>query len=168
MGRLAIKSVVFPLLLAGFFVISCQKQSEKAKPEVDTSKDVEAIRSWCDQLMASVKAGDVEGTIALQAENVVYMPQNEPAVIGTNNARLWEQAAMKNFNQQEILKLNEIEVVGDWAFVRGDYTYLAIPKQGGQPIQDKGKFIDIFRRMSTGVWKCTHTIWNSDVRSSSK
>jgi ketosteroid isomerase-like protein len=69
---------------------------------------------------------------------------------------------MEKFNMEEILRISEIEISGQWAFARGEYTFLASPKAGVGSFQDKGKFINILKRMPNGLWKCTHSIWNSD------
>jgi ketosteroid isomerase-like protein len=55
-----------------------------------------------------------------------------------------------------------VEIKGDYAFVRGNYTWLAKAKQSGQEFKDNGKFIDIFKRQPNGDWKCTRSIWYSD------
>ena len=60
------------------------------------------------------------------------------------------------------LSVEELRVVGDWAFERGGYTITLTPKVGGEAIQDVGKYITIYERRPDGSWLISRDIWNSD------
>ena len=54
-------------------------------------------------------------------------------------------------------------ICDDWAIVRGTYTETYVPKSGGEPKQDTGKYILVYKRQSDGQWKLHREIGNSDL-----
>ena len=154
--------MIFPLVILLCFTFGCQKQAEKAKPEVDTEADIAAIKAYFDQLSSSIEAGDVGRWIALFADDIIKMPPNEAIVKGKEAVRQWGQPWFDNLNMEDSISIDEIEVSGNWAFARVTVTFKAIPKAGGDTIQDNSKAIWIFKRQADGSWKCSHHIWNSN------
>jgi len=55
---------------------------------------------------------------------------------------------------------DELNVAGDWAFARGPFELRLTPKPGGEPVVDRGKFIDVFRRQGDGSWRFARVIFN--------
>lgn len=55
-------------------------------------------------------------------------------------------------------------MVGDLAYIRGSYAYKATPKVSGEAvIEDKGKFITLYRRQADGSWKAIIDAPSSDL-----
>jgi ketosteroid isomerase-like protein len=60
------------------------------------------------------------------------------------------------------LSVTELQVAGDRAFESGAYTITLTPDAEGQAIQDVGKYITVYQRLSSGGWAVARDIWNSD------
>ena len=90
------------------------------------------------------------------------MEPNQPALIGKEAIRSFFQTHFDQFATKGTDEPVEVEVAGDWAFVRGTYTITQTPKAGGEPIEDSGKWLAIYKRQPDGSWKCYCDIWNSD------
>jgi ketosteroid isomerase-like protein len=60
------------------------------------------------------------------------------------------------------LTSTEVQVVGPWAFDRGAYRWRGIPRAGGEPIEDHGKYLVILQRQPDGSWKVARDMDNSD------
>lgn len=56
----------------------------------------------------------------------------------------------------------ELEGGGGYAFIRGAYEITVNPP-GGDPVTEKGKYIEIWRKRADGSWRCVRDIWNSDA-----
>ena len=80
----------------------------------------------------------------------------------TYTLRQWGQPFFDQFNQEELVTIKEIEVSGNWAFVRLPYTLKLTPKAGGEPFQANGKGLWIFKRQADGTWKASRVIWNGN------
>ena len=81
-------SALLPLLLLG---MACQPAEEPAEPApaatTSTEADDEALRALIRQFDADFKAGNLDGVIALYADDAVQMPPNSPIVIGKDSLR---------------------------------------------------------------------------------
>ena len=73
----------------------------------------------------------------------------------------WSRAFLDQFRLQFSLAVDEVRVLGEWAFERGDYTISLNPKAGGPTMQDIGKYITIYQRKPGDTWRIARDIWNS-------
>ena len=128
-------------------------------PQVDVEAEKAAIRNLHDQTAAASDAGDLA---ALYTDDAIVMPPNEPALVGREAIHTWVQGLFEQFSVEETVTTEEVQVAGDWAFLRGTYTFTATPKAEGEPQEETGKCIHIVQRQPDGSWKNTRIIWNSD------
>ena len=56
-----------------------------------------------------------------------------------------------------------MQLFGDFAFVRGDFSATLTPKAGGEPTLDTGKWMGLWQRQADGSWKIAADIFNSDL-----
>jgi ketosteroid isomerase-like protein len=54
---------------------------------------------------------------------------------------------------------------GDMGWVSGTYE-LTMNDTGGNPINDRGKYLEVWEKQSDGNWKCRADMWNSDLAAS--
>jgi uncharacterized protein (TIGR02246 family) len=120
--------------------------------------DVAAIN----QVREAHIAGDMNAWAATFTEDGVQMPPNAPANLGRESIRIWSQAFIAPFRVEFTLAVDELRLLGDWAFERGTYTVNLRPKTGGEPIRDVGKYITIYERKPSGAWGMARDIWNSN------
>ncbi len=134
-----------------------------AEQEVATTEaDVEAINRERQTFRAALYSGDLDILMALWSEDGVVMPPNEPSVTGKEAIRSWTQNLFNQFVVQLTITSEQVEVFGDWAFVRTTYTTALTPKAGGEVVEESGKNIWIWKREADGSWKLAHNIWNLD------
>jgi len=64
-------------------------------------------------------------------------------------------------------KATKVEVAksGDLGFVSGTYE-LTINDASGKPVNDHGKYVEVWEKKSDGKWKCGTDTWNSDLPAS--
>ena len=58
--------------------------------------------------------------------------------------------------------LEEVEVHGSWAFTRGSYRSVLIPKDRRPAVEESGKYLEIFEARGPGSVEVLQNIWNSD------
>jgi len=148
--------IVFFLVVVLIAIGSCTSK-------VDTEADVAAIKSSTEEYDATLKAGDLDSWMSLYTDDAVRMPPNMPALVGKDAIRNFYQPIL----EQYVIDINEtceeVIVCGDWAFIRGTYTYTMTPKVGGDPSLDSGKWIALHKRQSDGSWNIYRNIFNSDL-----
>ena len=54
---------------------------------------------------------------------------------------------------------------GEMAWVRGRYE-LTMNDASGKPIDDRGKYLEVWEKQTDGNWKCAAEMWNSDLATS--
>ncbi len=128
---------------------------------IGSKTDLEAIDRVRDAHVAALNAGDVEAWVAQFTDDGVQMPPNAPANVGRTMIRSWSQAFLDQFRLQFALAVDEVRVLGEWAFERGGYTISLSPKAGGPPMHDIGKYITVYQRKSGDTWRMARDIWNS-------
>ena len=128
----------------------------------ETEADVEAINSLRDEFIGLDNASDAAGLARLYTNDAVLMPPNQAAVTGNQAIESWFQTTFDQFTTEFTVASEELEVVGDWAFDWGAYMTALTPKAGGEPTEDRGKYIVILRKQVDGSWRIAHDIWNSD------
>ncbi len=152
--------IVFFLGIAILSIGACTKK-------VDTEADIEAFKITHDEFDAAINAGDLDSWMSFYTDSAIRMISNMPALIGKDAIR----DVYKSFFEQNAFEggglIEEVIVCGDWAFIRGTYTFTVTPNVGGEPIrEDLGKWVAFNKRQPDGSWKYHRFIYNSDLPSS--
>jgi uncharacterized protein (TIGR02246 family) len=128
---------------------------------IGSETDLEVIDRVRNAHIAALNTGDAEAWVAQFTDDGVQMPPNAPANVGRTMIRSWSEAFLAQFRLQFALALDEVRVLGEWAFERGSYTISLHPKAGGPPMQDIGKYITVYQRKPGDTWRMARDIWNS-------
>ncbi len=159
--RHSIKSFVMLITLLTIALAGgCTQTEGPQAPSTET--DVEAIKGIDEKWNAAMNAGDVDGVISLYTDDTVQMPPNEPALVGKEAVRRSFQTLMEQNTIQANALTEEVQVVGDRAFIRGTYTQTLTPKAGGEAVKETGKWINFNQRQPDGSWKISREMWNAD------
>lgn len=124
--------------------------------------DIRAIRQLAADWLSGWLAGDADALLALYGDEPVLMPQDQPAIFGTEAIRSIYQSVLKEYDFQSESTVMEIEASGAWGYIWSTYKLTATPKAGGEPIKSAGKSVFIVKRDSRGAWKIARLIDNSD------
>ena len=155
--------MVLPLVFLLCFNFGCQQSEEVAEePVLDIEAERAAIKNLRAQYMVSQDAGDAERCVSYWDEDGALMPPNEPSVVGKEALLSCYQTAFEHVKINFTISFEQIEIAGDWGIVRGGYEGTIIPKPEGEPIPDKGKYLEILKRQPDGSWKWACHIYSSD------
>lgn len=112
--------------------------------------DERAIRELVDSWMEASKAGDLATVLDLMADDVLFMtPGREP--FGKEEFRAASDA-MKNTRMEGHAEIREIEVVGEWAWIR-NHIDLTVTSPTGESTHREGFTLTILRKGSDGRWR---------------
>ena len=164
------------LFIALVFVIAlygCQNESEEKEEseEKDDSEtmsieaDVEALNWENRKYDDTYSSGDLDGFVALFTDDAVQMPNDAPIIVGKNEIRSRAKEGFANNTFKLTDTIEDIKVSGNWAYVRGNFTNITTPKDGGTNVTQEGKWIAVYQRQSNGTWKLYSEIWNHNVPS---
>jgi uncharacterized protein (TIGR02246 family) len=113
------------------------------------SDDERAIRDLATTWMAASKAGDLATVRGLMSDDVVFMvPGREP--FGKQEFMDRSQG-MEGVEIDGTSDIQEVEVVGDWAWMRNRLRVKFSPP-GGKSVVHSGYVLTILRKNSDGGW----------------
>lgn len=112
-------------------------------------KDEQAIRELVDTWLAASKEGDLATVLCLMADDVVFMvPGQEPFGKAEFVARNRDMKGLLIGSSSEI---QDLEVLGDWAWLRNRLKVTIAPP-GGKPAVHSGYTLTILRKNPDGKW----------------
>ena len=111
--------------------------------------DERAIRTLVDTWMAASKTGDLPAVLSLMADDVIFMgPGREPF---GKEAFAGDSQAMKGVHIDGRAEIQEIRVLGSWAFLR-NHIDLTMTREGAAPVRRSGYTLTILRKEPDGRW----------------
>jgi len=114
--------------------------------------DEHAIRDLVDTWMEASKAGDTATVLSLMSDDVVFMvPGHEPF---GRQAFAAAAAGQSEFRIDGRGEIRELQVLGDWAWLRSHLDITMIPPVG-QPVRRAGWTLTILKKQPDGRWLLT-------------
>jgi len=110
--------------------------------------DERAIRDLVERWLAGSAAGDLEAVLSLMADDVIFMAPGQEPFGKQEFAAAFE--GIKGI-VQGTSEIKELQVLGDWAYLRNYIKLTAMPP-GGKPVRRSGYTLTILRRQSDGRW----------------
>jgi uncharacterized protein (TIGR02246 family) len=114
------------------------------------------------QFEDAANGGDAAGLAALYTTDARLLPPNHPSVEGRPAIREFWQGFLTMGTLHGQLRPQQIEAHGDTAHEIGAYT-LRIEPPDGPAIEDRGKYIVLWKRAPGGDWEMAADCWNSDL-----
>lgn len=114
--------------------------------------DEDQIRELVATWMTATKAGDVETVLSLMADDVVFLaPGRAPMRKEDFVAAARVQAEPSALKFDATSEIQEIKVLGDWAFMWTSLRVVAIPADSSPPIEREGHTLTVLKR-EKGKW----------------
>jgi uncharacterized protein (TIGR02246 family) len=149
------------LVLAGClallsFTVACQQADTRAADE-SALKDLDA------QWSKAAAAKDLETTVSYYADDAVLMPPNAPVAAGAAIRDFWKSMiASPGFAGGWKVTKAEVARSGDLAYLTGTYE-MTENDASGKPVNDRGKYVEVWKKQADGKWKVVADMFNSDL-----
>ena len=114
--------------------------------------DEEQIRQLVTTWMAATKAGDVDQVLSMMADDAVFLVPGRPPMRKSEfaaAAKAQASGAAPKFDGTS--DIQEIKVVGDWAFMWTKLSVVATPPDGSPPTERTGHTLTILNKVN-GRW----------------
>jgi ketosteroid isomerase-like protein len=122
------------------------------------------LRALDEQWSATAGRNDLDGTVSFYADDAVLLPPNAPIATDKKSIRdSW--AGLLGPNTAVSWKWSKIEVAqsGELAYIYGSYKLAIGATSESGPINDTGKFLEVWKKQQGGKWKCVVDTYNSDL-----
>jgi ketosteroid isomerase-like protein len=122
-----------------------------------------ALRDADDQWSKAAGAHDLDKTVAFYSNDAMVLPPNAPAVTSKDAIRgIWQQILRDMTNMSWKATRVEVAKSGDIGYIAGTYE-MTIKDETGKLINDKGKYLEVWKKQADGSWKCQADMFSSDL-----
>lgn len=133
-----------------------------AAPAPDAAADEQAIRAINPAWFKAHQSGDVEGLVAMYADDAVVNAPGAPPARGTAAIRETFAKEIRDMTAAGLAQTSgpnpEFAMSGDLGYEWNTYT---VKDKSGKTV-DTGKYVSVFGRRN-GKWLIVRDIWNSDM-----
>ncbi len=154
------RSLAVSLLVVAItgLALGCQQPAPDTRAE-----DEQAIRDAEDvQMLEAARAKDVERLMSFYAEDAVGFPPHAPMTRGKEAwAPTWSEIVEYPSFTWQTTKV-EVSRSGDLAYSFGTFE-ATISGPEGEPLDDHGKWVVVWKKQPNGSWKHIIDIYNSDL-----
>ena len=149
------------LLVATLACGSCSSGNDKTPSYED---DIEAISALYASIVPLIASDGVDGLFTLYADDVVLMAPDSWTDLNRQEALAfytdglgWAKPDPDNYS----ITIEEVVVMGDWAYVESTSRGLQLPSSGGSAYSQGSRHVSLLRRQPDGAWKIARDIFHS-------
>jgi uncharacterized protein (TIGR02246 family) len=114
--------------------------------------DEAAIRELVTTWMRATRDGDTKTVLDLMTEDVVFLTTGNPPMAGRIAYETAARSGIKTGTIDGQAQVDEVCIMGNWAFLRTTLTVTITPSSGGAPVRRAGNTLSILRR-EDGKWR---------------
>lgn len=134
-----------------------------AAPSRASSSPEPSLRDADDHWSKAAATHDLEKTLSFYSPDAVVMPPNEPSFSNRDAIRdVWKKLLADAVKISWTTTRAEISQSGDLGYTSGTYE-ITTRNDRGETIQDRGKYVEVWRKQTDGSWKCSVDMFNSDL-----
>ena len=143
-------ALVFCLITFAMLTATCGPSGEIDNRAVDAA----ALQKTDEEWSAAASRKDVAATVAFYAEDAVMLPPNAPIVADHNSIRQAWVAILGPNTTSISWRASKIEVAksGELGYLYGTYQDSVQDPNGGPPIRDTGKIVEVWKKQADGNW----------------
>ena len=132
-------------------------------PPDTRAADETAIRALDAQWSKTAAANDLDGAVSYYADDASLLPPNAPIAADKPAIRaLWAALLVPGNSLSWEASKVDVSRSGDLAYIVGTYT-LTTKDARGNPVNDRGKFVEVWKKQADGKWKVEADIFDSDL-----
>jgi uncharacterized protein (TIGR02246 family) len=113
-------------------------------------EDEKAIRDVVSRWFAASQAGDTKAVLELMTDDVIFMVAGQEP-FGKDEFEKTSEA-LKDVRVDGKADIRELEVLGDWAFIRSYLTVTMTPRNAA-PVSRSGYTLTLLRKGDDGQWR---------------
>lgn len=133
--------------------------------EADPDSDVKALIKLDDEWCKAAATRDAAKVASYYAEDAIAYPPNEPMAKGRAAAQKVWAAYLADASFSISWKTLHAEVArsGELGYTTGTYED-SFKGPDGKKVEEKGKYVCVWKKQKDGSWKAIHDTWNADAK----
>jgi len=129
------------------------------KTEIMNEKEQSEIKKVLFSYRDALNESNAEKVLSLYTENGVFMPSSAPTAIGQEQLKGTYEFVFSNIQLNIEFYIDEIEVVGDYAFVRTTSKGTTLIHASGETVPEENRELFVLRK-ENGSWKIDRYMFN--------
>lgn len=159
--------MILPMVILLCLTFGCRQGEEVAEEPVEEKLDLAQVQKSIEKqeqkFIEATLQGDAVAAADLCTEDTFLLPPNSELLRGKQATETYWEAAWAQLKITEFNTTTEdLYGSGDVVYEVGNYT-LKFQLEGQESLEEKGKYVSIWKRMAEGTWKRHVDIWNSDA-----
>jgi uncharacterized protein (TIGR02246 family) len=126
------------------------------------SRNEAAVRRVTQEWVLACNTRQLDELLDLYAPDAVVVRSNLPLLRGAAAVREFFFSAIESGLGEVAVEPIRVEVLGDLAHEVGRYSAL-VPGTAGKRREERGKYLWVFAKQSSGDWKLVSECWSSDL-----
>jgi uncharacterized protein (TIGR02246 family) len=116
------------------------------------NQDEQAIRNLVATWMDATARGDMDTLLELMDDEVIFLGPGRPPMRGKTAFADATRAAAGAGRIEGAAEVQEVRVVGDWAYCWVELSVAMHPGGGGAPVRRGGPAMSVLRKTPAGRW----------------
>lgn len=152
-------STVFLALICTIFVLKI-KASEELQNDL-----ILMVERVGEESEKAFLRGDVNELSGFWTEDIISLPNQGPMIRGKEELKKTMAAVMNSGIKFEFLesKTIEVKICGEYLCEIGTFSQSVLVPNSTEPIKDKGKYLNLWKRQPDGSLKIAAEIFNTDI-----
>ncbi|MFZ0318745.1 MAG: SgcJ/EcaC family oxidoreductase [Candidatus Sulfotelmatobacter sp.] len=126
------------------------------------SRSEAAVRRLTQEWVLACNTRQLDELLDLYAPDALVLRSNLPLLRGAAAVREFFFSALESGLGEVAVEPIRVEVIGDMAHEVGRYSAL-VPGTSGKRREERGKYLWVFAKQSSGDWKLVSECWSSDL-----
>ena len=156
--RFSVYSFIFVFFLC-FTLFACAPPQEE---EMDVAQVRQAIEEANVKFGDAIRQGDATALAALYTEDAALLPPDSDMIQGKQGIEEFWSGGLQMGIKDAVLTTLDVSGSGDLAYEIGKVA-LTIQPEGQEPMEQKGKYVVVWKQQEDGSWKLHVDIWNSSI-----
>lgn len=114
--------------------------------------DEQLIRDLIAAWQRATTACDLNQLLALMSDDVVFLLPGLPPMRGKDKFATGFKAAIQRYRIQSSSDIQEIQIMGDWAYCWNHLSVTVTPLEAGLPQRRTGYTLTILQKKPDGAW----------------
>ncbi len=139
---------------ASWIAVSVLTVAMVASPMPTVVAQESQIRAVVDAWPTLLDDGDVDRLMDLFVADLVFAHPRYPCIVGKDSMRAFaEQVFQQQYSAGSTIRVEKIQVSGDWAHVAARFETTWTPRNGGSPFKESARYLWVLRHDAIGAWR---------------
>jgi uncharacterized protein (TIGR02246 family) len=148
------------IAFAAALAAACASTGTSTTNVADVRPSIDRVNA---QMVAAMNSGRVDDVLPLYAPDAIVLAPNAPPMAGHGAIRQFWGAVSGMKMSGVSLTTDQVEVHGDVAIETGSYTMTLTPPGASSPVNDRGKYLVVWKRQSDGSWKIYRDMFSTNL-----